>query len=133
MRERMHKKLDTYDSESIEDPQLPVTSLLSISMTTGTWSDAPYISLRISHILTFSTMRSLNTTVYQVDLASGLFLQRRTPTHVQSPTYAFHTAIEPIRKVSVMSDIWMTNPPNIDKLWGALGSINNVLERLRFI
>ena len=33
-----------------------------ISTTTGQWSDAPYISLRISHILTRSAIRSLRTT-----------------------------------------------------------------------
>lgn len=71
--------------------------------------------------------------VYQAELASWLFLQGRTLTHVQSPTYAFHTAIEPIRKVGVMTDIWMTDPPNIDKLWGGLGGIDNVLKRLCFI
>ena len=31
-------------------------------MTTGQWSDAPYISLRISHIFTLSSSRSLTTT-----------------------------------------------------------------------
>ena len=35
-----------------------------ISNTTGQWSDAPYISLLISHIFTRSSMRSLTTTAH---------------------------------------------------------------------
>lgn len=65
-----------------------------------------------------------------------ILVQRRILTHVQSPTYTFHTAIEAIREVGVMLDIWMTGPPNIHKLWGAFRTfrgIKNVLKRLRLI
>ena len=126
MREHMHKRLDTYDLESIEVPARnqesplelyfsPVTCPPSISMTTGTWSDAPYISLRISHIFTFSTMRSLNTTDVPGGISELAFVRKGILTHVQSPTYTFHTAIETIREIGVMLDIWITSSPNIDK------------------
>ena len=82
-------------------------------------------------------MRSLNTTGPPSRISKLAFCtMERILTHVQSPTYTFHTAIEAVRKIGVMLDIWMTVSPKIDKLWSPfrrIRSVEDVPERLRFI
>lgn len=74
--------------------------------------------------------------MYRTGLANRLSVQYKIRTHVQSPTQTFHTAIEAVRKVGVMLEVWMSISPNIDKLWSALGRIGSVKDlpkRFRFI
>jgi hypothetical protein len=86
-----------------------------ISRTTGQWSDAPYISLRISHILTRSAIRSLRTTAQINRSASGLHILLNSPTHVEPPPYSFRTTIKSVREISVMVVVWVKLSPDIDK------------------